>query len=103
MGWELGFARAVGAISFSIIIGLLMALIFRKEEKIKEEDESMFAGEEGKPVIQLLTFFGVIVVILLFGTANIPLWSKIAILITMLNSMALVLASGTPKTRSLTG
>lgn len=92
MGWEIGLARAVGAISFSIIIGLLMALIFRKEEKLKEEDESMFAGEDGKPVIQLLAFFGVLVAILLFGTAGIPLWSKIAILITLLNSMALVLA-----------
>ncbi len=92
MGWELGLARAVGAISFSIVIGLLMALIFKKEEKLKEEDESMFAGGEGKPVIQLLAFFGVLVAILLFGTAGIPLWSKIAILITLLNSMALVLA-----------
>ncbi|MFZ5634597.1 MAG: permease [Bacillota bacterium] len=92
MGWELGVARAAGAIIFSIVIGLLMALIFRKEEKLKEEDESMFAGGEGKPVIQLLAFFGVLVAILLFGTAGIPLWSKIAILITLLNSMALVLA-----------
>ncbi len=92
MGWELGLARAVAAISFSVIIGLLMALIFRKEEKLREEDESMFAGGEGRPVIQLLAFFGVLVAILLFGTAAIPLWSKIAILITLLNSMALVLA-----------
>jgi len=92
MGWELGLARVVAAVSFSIIIGLLMALIFRREEKLKEEGESMFAGGEGRPVIQLLAFFGVLVATLLFGTAGIPLWSKIAILITLLNSMALVLA-----------
>lgn len=92
MGWEIGLARALGAVGFSIVIGLLMALIFRKEEKLKEEDESLFAGEEGKPVIQLLAFFGVLVAILLFGTAGIPLWPKIAILITLLNTMALVLA-----------
>ncbi|MCL6477378.1 MAG: permease [Peptococcaceae bacterium] len=92
MGWEIGLARAVGAVSFSIIIGLLMALIFRREEKFKEEDESMFAGEAGKPVVQLLAFFGVLVAILLFGAAGIPLWPKIAILIALLNSMALVLA-----------
>lgn len=91
MGWELGLARAVAAISFSIIIGLLMALIFRKEEKLKEEDESLFAGEEGKPVAHLLAFFGVLVAILLFGTSAIPLWSKVAIIITLLNSMAIVL------------
>lgn len=91
MGWELGVARALGAISFSIVIGLLMALIFRKEEAQKEEDESMFVGEEGRPVIQLLAFFGVMVAILIFGTWKMPLWSKIAILMTLLNSMALVL------------
>lgn len=36
----------------------------------------MFTGEEGKPVIQLLAFFGVLVAILLFGTASIPLLNK---------------------------
>lgn len=92
MGWEIGLARAVGAVGFSIIIGILTAVIFRKEEKLKEEDESMFAGEEGKPVINLLAFFGVLVAILLFGAAGIPLWSKIAILIALINSMVLVLA-----------
>ena len=32
LGPELGLARAVGAVSFSIVIGLLMAFFFRKEE-----------------------------------------------------------------------
>ena len=32
LGLELGIARAVGAISFSVVIGLLMHLIFRGEE-----------------------------------------------------------------------
>lgn len=32
LGWQLGVARAIGAIVFSIIIGLLMAMIFRREE-----------------------------------------------------------------------
>lgn len=33
LGWDIGVARAVGAVLFSIIIGLLMHLIFIKEEK----------------------------------------------------------------------
>jgi uncharacterized membrane protein YraQ (UPF0718 family) len=33
LGWKLGLARAVGAVLFSVVIGLLMALIFRKEEE----------------------------------------------------------------------
>ena len=32
LGFELGLARAVGAIVFSVVIGLLMAVIFRSEE-----------------------------------------------------------------------
>ena len=33
LGWELGAARVIGAIVFGIIIGLIMALIFRKDEE----------------------------------------------------------------------
>lgn len=32
LGWQLGLARAVGAVLFSVITGLLMALIFRKDD-----------------------------------------------------------------------
>jgi uncharacterized protein len=35
LGLDIGVARAVGAIVFAVVIGLLMALIFRKEEKEK--------------------------------------------------------------------
>lgn len=35
LGWELGLARAVGAILFSIVLGLLMHLIFIKEERMR--------------------------------------------------------------------
>ncbi|MBF7082881.1 permease [Desulfallas sp. Bu1-1] len=91
MGWELGLARAIGAISFSIIIGLLMAFIFRKEEVAGSDDGGMFAGEEGKPVGHLLAFFGTLVAILLFGTAAIPFWSKIAIIFSLLSFLAVVL------------
>jgi hypothetical protein len=37
LGLEIGIARAVGAISFSVIIGLLMHVIFRKEERARAE------------------------------------------------------------------
>jgi uncharacterized membrane protein YraQ (UPF0718 family) len=36
LGFELGIARASGAVLFSIVIGLAMHVIFRKEEKAKE-------------------------------------------------------------------
>jgi uncharacterized membrane protein YraQ (UPF0718 family) len=36
LGWQIGMARAIGAVSFSFLIGLLMSLTFRKEEKAKQ-------------------------------------------------------------------
>ncbi|MBW2183329.1 MAG: permease, partial [Deltaproteobacteria bacterium] len=37
LGFDIGVARAVGAIVFAVIIGLLMAIVFKKEEKKKAE------------------------------------------------------------------
>lgn len=36
LGWQIGLARAVGAVVFAYVIGLLMALTFRKEEQAKQ-------------------------------------------------------------------
>jgi uncharacterized protein len=46
LGWQLGLARAVGAIMFSIIIGLLMQLIFLKEEQGRKPEGDLVAIEE---------------------------------------------------------
>ncbi len=37
LGFSIGFARAVGSVLFAVIIGVLMAVIFRKTEKAKNE------------------------------------------------------------------
>src|SRR3989339_190513 len=53
LGFELGIARAAGAILFSIVIGLLMHLIFRNEEKNVRNNSNSFAlesGEDGLPL-----------------------------------------------------
>jgi uncharacterized membrane protein YraQ (UPF0718 family) len=39
LGWQLGAARVVGAVAFSIIIGLGMHFVFRKEEAKKADDQ----------------------------------------------------------------
>ena len=39
LGVELGIARTVGAILFSVVIGLLMSFIFRREERAKREEQ----------------------------------------------------------------
>ncbi len=52
-GWKLGLARAVGAVVFSIVIGLAMALIFRKDDAKRAADARMFAAPDEKPARSL--------------------------------------------------
>lgn len=46
LGWQLGLARAIGAIGFAIITGLLMAFIFRKEDAARASGEIYLPDEE---------------------------------------------------------
>lgn len=49
LGWQLGLARAFGAIIFSVVIGLMMHLIFIKEERARKAEGELFAGEIVEP------------------------------------------------------
>ena len=67
-GWKLGLARTVGALLFSVVIGLLMALIFRKDDKKRAADARMFAAPDEKParslgkmVIYMASMIGILV------------------------------------------
>lgn len=74
LGWQLGLARALGAISFSVIIGLIMAFIYRHEEKAKHEaNEAMFNAlpAEKRPLAQTIVYFATMILVLLFAT-----WTK---------------------------
>ena len=48
LGFEMGVARIIGAVAFSIIIGLIMSLIYRKEEKIRKEEQMHIIPEPEK-------------------------------------------------------
>jgi len=52
-GWKIGLARAVGAVIFSIVIGVLMAFIFRKEDAKRAADARLFAKPDDKPARSL--------------------------------------------------
>lgn len=67
-GWKLGLARTVGALLFSVVIGFLMALIFRKEDKRRAADARMFAKPDEKParslgqmVVYMTSMIGILV------------------------------------------
>jgi hypothetical protein len=68
LGAQLGAARAIGAVLFSIVIGLSMALIFRAEEKKKAAASfALPEADVGRPLWQTATFFAVLVGILVFA------------------------------------
>jgi uncharacterized membrane protein YraQ (UPF0718 family) len=48
LGWQLGLARAVGAVTFSVITGLLMAFIFRKDDANRTAGQIYLPDEDGK-------------------------------------------------------
>jgi len=72
LGWDIGIARVIGAVSFSVIIGLIMAFIFRKEEKVRSDSrfETLAEAEQGKPWWKELIYFAILVGILLAASSK---------------------------------
>ncbi|MFQ3549055.1 MAG: permease [Armatimonadota bacterium] len=74
LGIELGIARAVGAICFSIIIGLAMHFIFLKEEVEKANAlADMTDTEVDRPLWQNILYFASMVAILIFANWGKPI------------------------------
>ena len=72
LGLPLGVARAVGAVLFSVLIGLIMHLLFRREEQAKAEAALHLPEPEvERPLWQNVIYFAVMVGILVFAT-----WGK---------------------------
>ena len=76
LGFELGIARAIGAVIFSVVIGLSMHFIFHEDEKKKNinANRNLFTGkqEQGERTLLKTTFyFAIMVGILIFAN-----WGK---------------------------
>ena len=71
LGFQLGAGRAVGAIVFSVVIGLLMHLLFLKEERAKAANpQGVFLGDGetgNRPLWQVALYFLSMVGILVFA------------------------------------
>ena len=69
LGWQLGLARAVGAVLFAILTGLLMAFLFRKEDAARATGEIYLPDEEEKnrTLAQDALFILTLVLILIFA------------------------------------
>ena len=85
LGYDLGLARAIGAVIFAAGIGLIMALIYRKEESLKDQaafDALLSAAPESKNLWQQIIFFAVLVGILVFAASK--MWIATGILLALL-------------------
>jgi hypothetical protein len=72
LGVKLGVARAVGAILFSVVIGLIMHFIFRSEELEKVKAQANLPDPEvARPLWQTAIYFLAMVGILVFAN-----WAK---------------------------
>jgi len=72
LGYEIGIARAVGAIVFSILVGLIMAFIYRKE-KTKADARAfalLAADPPSKNIWQQVLFIGSLVGVLIFASSK---------------------------------
>jgi uncharacterized protein len=83
LGLEMGIARAVGAIVFSVVIGLLMHFIFRREETERHANaRSVPQSTNGRPLWKTALYFASMIGILVFANWGKPLdptgaWSVI--------------------------
>jgi uncharacterized membrane protein YraQ (UPF0718 family) len=73
LGWELGVARVVGSVVFSIVVGLLMHLFFIKEERSRKNTGELLAGEQNssRSLFQDALFFAAMIAFLIFAN-----WAK---------------------------
>lgn len=69
LGWQLGLARAVCAVTISILVGLLMSAIFHKEEKDRHSNANfqIDQAEEKHPLWQTSLQFLFMIMFLVFA------------------------------------
>ncbi|MGI6784762.1 MAG: permease [Aminivibrio sp.] len=104
LGLELGVARAAGAVIFSVVIGLLMSLIFGREEVARQEGFAVLPEEEaGRPLWKTAVNLAAMVFFLVFANWAAPrseggLWEAVyrlrwilaggGLVVTVLSGMA---------------
>jgi len=70
LGYDLGGARAVGAIVFAVVIGRIMAAVCGRQQAQDCGAFDMLQDEEGRSPHERLLFFGLLVGILVFAAAG---------------------------------
>ena len=66
VGMDIGIARAVGAIVFSVVIGMIMELLF-KNDNADAQKTAEITEEKSQPIFRTMVFFGLLIGILVFS------------------------------------
>jgi uncharacterized protein len=73
LGAELGLARAIGAIGFSVLIGLTMHLIYRREELARAAGSLLLPADDNpRPLWKTVAYFAALVAVLVFANWGRP-------------------------------
>ena len=69
LGWQLGLARAIGAVLFAVVTGLLMSAVFRKDDLARTTGQIYLPEDDGKTrtLGQDGLYLAVMVLILVFA------------------------------------
>jgi len=85
LGWQIGLARAIGSIVFAYIIGIIMHLIFKKDDENRDTSNAMFEHEVGSQKRKLwqnsLYMFSMIAILIFLNWIpskdSLPIWNLI--------------------------
>ncbi|MDD1723996.1 MAG: permease [Methanospirillum sp.] len=95
LGLDIGIARAVSAIVLSIVIGLIMAAIFKEHDEAVRENARksprVSSGESERPQWVIFAFFILLIAILLSATAQIDLFIRLLIVYFLSMAIAFLL------------
>ena len=88
LGWDLGIARIIAAIIFSVVIGLIMAFIYRKEKSKADVDvfSNLEKDPDAKGIWQQLAFIGTLIGILIFAASKnwVSKWAYFLVILALI-------------------
>lgn len=96
LGYDLGLARAVSAILLSIVVGLLMSIVFRKDEERRASEAAevkVRASSAGvpRPGWAVPAFFALLIAVLLIGSSSLDPVPKLTAVYVLTVAVAIVL------------
>jgi len=100
LGMDIGVGRAVGAVAFSVLVGLLMHVIYRREEAAKAAAQAALPqAPDGRPLGRTAAYFATMIAVLVFANWGQPaqpvgLWNAVYSVKWPITSLAAMLLGG---------